>query len=76
MGGKYLHALGNCDKGKATLILKNFYVQQFKRIISIGVGDSANDLAMLKIVDKPFYVIKPADKKDVWKEIELIARVH
>ncbi len=74
MGGKYLHALGNCDKGKATIILKNLYLQQFKRIISIGVGDSANDLAMLKIVDKPFYVIKPEGRKTVWKKIELIAR--
>ena len=76
MGGKYLHALGNCDKGKATSILKNLYLQQFKRIISIGVGDSANDLPMLEIVDKPFYVSKPTDRKDVWKEIESIALVQ
>ena len=73
-GGRYLHALGNCDKGKATEILKNLYLQQFKRIFSIGVGDSANDLTMLKIVDKPFFVKKTADKKALWKEIESIAR--
>ena len=65
MGGKYLHALGNCNKGKVTLILKNLYMQQFKRIISIGVGDSANDLSMLKIVDKPFYITKTVDKKAI-----------
>ena len=75
-GGRYLHALGNCDKGKATSILKNLYLQQFKRIFSIGVGDSANDLTMLKIVDKPFFVNKTADKKAVWKEIESIARAQ
>jgi mannosyl-3-phosphoglycerate phosphatase len=73
-GGRYLHALGNCDKGKATSILKNLYLLQFKRIFSIGVGDSDNDLPMLKIVDKPFFVNKTADKKAVWKEIESIAR--
>ena len=75
-GGRYLHALGKCDKGKATSILKNLYLQQFKRIFSIGVGDSANDLTMLKIVDKPFFVNKTADKKAVWKEIESIARAQ
>ncbi len=75
-GGRYLHALGNCDKGKATSILKNLYLQQFKKIFSIGVGDSANDLTMLKIVDKPFFVNKTADKKAVWKEIESIARAR
>ena len=76
MGGRYLHALGNCDKGKATAILKNLYLQQFKRIFSIGVGDSSNDLTMLKIVDKPFFVNKAADRKAVWKEIESIARAQ
>ena len=75
-GGTYLHALGNCDKGKATSILEKLYLQQFKRIFSIGVGDSANDLTMLKIVDKPFFVNKTADKKAVWKEIESIARAQ
>ena len=75
-GGRYLHALGNCDKGKATSILKNLYLQQFKKIFSIGVGDSASDLNMLKIVDKPFFVNKMADKKAVWKEIESVARAQ
>jgi len=72
-GGRYLHALGNCDKGKATSILLNLYLQQFKKVFSISVGDSANDLTMLRIVDKPFFVNKTADKKAIWKEIESIA---
>ena len=75
-GGRYLHAMGNCDKGKATAILKNLYLEQFNRILSIGVGDSDNDLSMLKIVDKPFYVKKKADKKAIWKEIESIAKAQ
>ncbi len=75
-GGKYLHALGNCDKGKATSVLKNLYLQQFKKIFSIGVGDSANDLPMLKIVDKPFFVNKTVNRETVWKEIESIAQTQ
>ena len=74
MGGRYLHILGSCDKGKATSILKNLYLLQFNKIMSIGVGDSPNDLPMLKIVDKPFYVNTSAEKKPIWKEIELIAQ--
>jgi len=73
-GGRYLHALGNCDKGKAVSILKNLYLQQFNTIFTIAIGDSDNDLTMLKIVDKPFFVDKTADKKGVWKEIESIVR--
>ncbi|HEX7482026.1 MAG TPA: HAD-IIB family hydrolase [Candidatus Bathyarchaeia archaeon] len=75
-GGRYLTALGNCDKGKATSILKNLYVQQFKTIYCIGVGDSANDLTMLKNVDKPFFVKKTDNKKELWKEIESIAQTQ
>jgi mannosyl-3-phosphoglycerate phosphatase len=75
-GGRYLHAMGNCDKGKATAILRNLYFEQFRGILSIGVGDSANDLAMLKTVDKPFFMEKTADKKKIWKEIESIAQAQ
>jgi mannosyl-3-phosphoglycerate phosphatase len=76
MGGRYLHISGSCEKGKATSILKKLYLLEFKRIISIGVGDSPNDLAMLKTVDKPFYVNKSADKKAIWKEIKLFAQAQ
>ena len=75
-GGRYLHVLGNCDKGKAVSILKNLYLQQFERTFSFGVGDSDNDLSMLKIVDTPFFVEKTADKKIVWTEIESISQAH
>jgi mannosyl-3-phosphoglycerate phosphatase len=75
-GGRYLTALGNCDKGKATSILKNLYLQQFKTIFCIGVGDSANDLTMLKNVDKPFFVTKTDNKKTLWKEIESITQTQ
>jgi len=75
-GGRYLHAMGNCDKGKAVSILKSLYLQQFNIIFSIGVGDSDNDLSMLKIVDKPFFVEKTADKTIIWTEIESIAKAN
>jgi mannosyl-3-phosphoglycerate phosphatase len=68
-GGRYLTALGNCDKGKATSILKNLYLEKFKTVLTFGVGDSDNDLSMLKTVDKPFFVSNPDKIKAVWEEI-------
>ena len=73
-GGQYFHALGNCDKGKAVAILKDLYTKQFNRIFTIGIGDSDNDMEMLKIVDKPFHMNKTAGRNTIWKEIELIAQ--
>lgn len=55
-GSRFNHLAGNNDKGKAVLILKNLYTRYYGSITSIGIGDSHNDLAMLKIVDQAFLV--------------------
>ncbi len=55
-GGKYFHALGDTDKGKATMLLKEMYVREFGDVSSFGVGDSAADLKMLEAVDVPFLI--------------------
>jgi mannosyl-3-phosphoglycerate phosphatase len=68
-GGRYLTAMGDCDKGKAVSILKNLYLEQFKTVLTVGVGDSDNDLSMLATVDKPFFVRNPSMIKSVWEEI-------
>ncbi len=75
-GGRYLHAMGSCEKGKAASILIGFYLQEFGGVFSFGVGDSDNDLGMLKIVDRPFFVNQAIDKKVVWKEIESIVEAQ
>jgi len=69
---KYFHLLGNSDKGKAAIILRDLYAQKFGRITTLGVGDSADDLPMLKIVDKPFLVRKTSSENAnylVWRKI-------
>jgi len=68
-GGRYFHMLGNCNKGKALCVLKNLYLQEFKKVVTIGVGDSANDLPMLQLVDKPFRLTSTTDNRKVWQEI-------
>ena len=60
-GGKYFHLTGNTDKGKAIKILKNLFSQTFGKIETLGVGDGPNDLPMLKIVNRPFFIKKKAD---------------
>jgi mannosyl-3-phosphoglycerate phosphatase len=76
--GKYFHLLGNSDKGKATIILRDLYSQKFGRIATFGIGDSPNDLSMLKVVDTPFLVRKTACKNAnfiVWRKIvNLVAK--
>jgi mannosyl-3-phosphoglycerate phosphatase len=69
---KYFHLLGDSDKGKAVTILTDLYSQMFGGIVTFGVGDSPNDLEMLKVVDTPFLIRKTANKnasRAVWRKI-------
>jgi mannosyl-3-phosphoglycerate phosphatase len=55
-GGRFHHLLGKNDKGKAVEILKKLYKNQFGSIVTVGVGDSLNDLPMLSVVDHPIFL--------------------
>ena len=57
-GGKFHHIQGKNDKGKAVEILKELYEDQFFSILTIGIGDSLNDLPMLSVVDRPLFLKK------------------
>ncbi|MGD6850675.1 MAG: HAD-IIB family hydrolase [Candidatus Bathyarchaeia archaeon] len=69
LGGRYFHALGDTDKGKAVAILIELYRQQFGDVCTVGVGDGPNDLSMLEKLDKPFYIDGVTKRVTVWKEI-------
>ena len=60
-GGRFLHVLGNTDKGKASNILKEVYKSRNKSIKTIVLGDSANDAAMLEIADISIMVHSPSN---------------
>lgn len=49
-GGRFLHVSGHCDKGQAQRWLAEQYQQQYpqKKIVTIALGDSDNDSAMLE----------------------------
>ncbi len=59
-GGRFYHLIGEGqDKAKAVAIVKEIYEKIYnENIISVGVGDSSNDIAMLKSVDIPILIKK------------------
>ncbi len=72
-GGRFFHLMGHNDKGRATLRLIELYRRLARdrghAIVTIGIGDSLNDLPMLQVVDRPVLVQKPGGGYD--PDIEL-----
>ena len=60
-GGRFHHILGKNDKGRAVEILKELYENQFFSILTVGIGDSLNDVPMLLAVDEPLLLKKEDD---------------
>ncbi len=59
-GGRFWHFSGGCDKGLALSVLIGFFRTAWQsRIITIALGDSANDLPMFRLVDHPILIPKP-----------------
>ena len=63
-GGRYWHILGDNDKGKAVNILTGLYRKEYGNIRTVGLGDSLNDLPMLRAVDIPVLVQKHNGEHD------------
>lgn len=57
--GRFFHILGESDKGKAVTLLSALYRAKHSEIVTIGIGDSPNDIPMLKSVNYPIIVKHP-----------------
>ena len=59
-GGRFTDITQGNDKGKATRVLINLFKRKYhsRRTFFIGLGDSENDLPMLKLMDIPVLVQK------------------
>jgi mannosyl-3-phosphoglycerate phosphatase family protein len=56
--GRFYHIIGENDKGRAVLFLNELYEKKYGLIRTIGIGDSLNDLPLLRAVDLPVLVRK------------------
>jgi mannosyl-3-phosphoglycerate phosphatase len=63
-GGIFHHIMGDNDKGRAANILISLFRQKLPGVKTIGLGDSFNDLPMLKAVDMPILIKKPTGQYD------------
>ncbi len=62
--GRLHYLMGDHDKGKAVRLLKQWYESKRGKLISIGIGDSLNDLPLLREVDRPVLVQKEDEGYD------------
>ncbi len=58
-GGRFFHLMGENDKGEAFRLLTDIYREKKEYIVTIALGDSLNDLPMLRAADHPVLVQKP-----------------
>lgn len=74
-GGRYIDITQGNDKGKATRILIDLFKRKYKPrgTIFIGLGDSENDLPMLKLMDIPVLVQKGNGS---WCDLKIKNIVH
>lgn len=77
-GNRFYHLLGNSDKGTAVRKLINLYMNKWSTdtITTIGIGDSMNDLEMLKAVMQPVLVKKPSGHHQSGIEIKNLIRTN
>jgi mannosyl-3-phosphoglycerate phosphatase family protein len=74
--GRFFHILGNSDKGKAVSILSKLYREKFGQILTVAIGDSPNDVAMLEKVDIPVIVQKPNGTYDKGIAVDTLMRAE
>lgn len=69
-GGRFVHLSGYCDKGQALQSLFAEYQQHYfdKKIVSIALGDSHNDIAMLEAADYAIIIRSPMHDSPVLKD--------
>lgn len=60
-GGRFLAVGGDCDKGRALKRLQSEYQSRYpdRQVVSLAIGDSANDIAMLEAADQALVIRSP-----------------
>ncbi|MGH9339075.1 MAG: HAD-IIB family hydrolase [Acidobacteriota bacterium] len=69
-GGRFFHLTGDHDKGTAARLLVDLLsAQEIEPGQSIGLGDSQNDLSLLRVVDLPIRIPNPHSAAALSSEI-------
>lgn len=70
-GGRFFHLTGNNDKGRAVERLLEIYRKRFgSKPTTLGLGDSRNDLEMLRMVDLPVRIPNPGSSAPLANEVK------
>ena len=78
-GGRFLHVSGDCDKGQALKWLEQVYQQAHpeKQMVSLAIGDSQNDQAMLEQADHALLIRSPAHAlPEICRTTNLMTSTH
>ena len=59
-GGRYHHASGRTDKGRAVALLSRCFAREHGEITTVGLGDGPNDVPLLRAVNIPIVISNPA----------------
>jgi mannosyl-3-phosphoglycerate phosphatase family protein len=61
-GGRFITVSGDCSKGRALTVVTQLYQDQYpsKRLITIAIGDSVNDVSMLEAADYALLIRSPS----------------
>lgn len=70
-GDRFSHLTGGSDKGKAVRILLDLSRRSHHSLLSLGLGNSANDLPFLTQVDRPIVIRNPDGSWDA----EIIGKI-
>lgn len=68
--GRIFHVMGAHDKGRAVRLLKALYKLERGITLSMGLGDSLNDLPMLQAVDYPVLVKREDGQPDAGLQVK------
>ncbi|HEY7820739.1 MAG TPA: HAD-IIB family hydrolase [Vicinamibacteria bacterium] len=63
-GGRFWHLTGKTDKGQALRALLRHYAAEGRRFRTVGLGDAANDLSLLRAVDRPVVIPREPGRLD------------
>jgi mannosyl-3-phosphoglycerate phosphatase family protein len=74
--GRFFHLMGDHHKGRAVNILRKLYERRDGPVMTIGIGDSLNDLPFLVAVDQPVLVKKESGRHDARIDIPGLVRTE